>query len=81
MSNQYCRYCWACCETDGGYWCGAKEKLMTEPQIKRANRCADYGYTYAGDVINPDQQYKPRGTYQKRVICGADGEQIKMEGV
>ena len=57
--KQYCRYCGFCSEVDGGYYCGEREKLMSEGQIKRANNCKDYGYTDVGDVISGGQ-YKPR---------------------
>lgn len=58
--KQYCRYCGFCSEVDGGYYCGEKERLMSEDQIKRANNCDEYAYTTAGDVITPGRQYKPR---------------------
>ena len=57
--KQYCRYCGFCCEVDSGYYCGAKQLLMSESKIKQVNNCKEYGYTDMGDVIT-GRQYKPR---------------------
>lgn len=74
--KQYCRYCGYCSEVDGGYYCGEKEKLISENQIKRANHCKEYGYTSVGDVIIPGRQYKPRTTEKNLRV--ENYEQVKM---
>ena len=70
--KQYCRYCGFCSEVDGGYYCGEREKLMSESQIKRANNCKDYGYTDVGDVISGKQ-------YHPRIMGGAASACAKIE--
>ena len=73
--KQYCRYCGFCCEVDSGYYCGAKQLLMSESKIKQVNNCKEYGYTDMGDVIT-GRQYKPRTTEKNLGV--EKYEQVKM---
>ncbi len=54
--KQYCRYCVHCFEGDG-YCCSAKERYMSEEQIKRANNCPDF--ILSEDIIT-GREYKPK---------------------
>ena len=68
--KQYCRYCAHCIEGDC-YYCTDHEKVLTEAQIKRENRCADFALSDLGDIIT-GRQYAPRAPREKL-------DQIRME--
>lgn len=63
--KQYCRYCAHCFEGDVLY-CGEHEKVLSEPQIKRANRCKDFALSDLGDVLT-GKKYQPRDTENRRI--------------
>lgn len=67
--NQYCRYCGYCFDGDAPF-CTAKEKVLSESELKRQNRCKDFWLSEFGDMLT-GRQYKPR--------CRSEIEQIKME--
>ena len=41
--KQYCRYCASLCNGDVLY-CDEKDKILSEAQIKRPNKCKEYVY-------------------------------------
>ena len=41
--KQYCRYCASLVNGDALY-CDAKDKVLSESQIKRPNNCKEYAY-------------------------------------
>lgn len=77
MAKQYCRYCGLLSEGDC-YYCSAKEEVMSEAQIKRANTCPHYGYTDAGDIIT-GKQYAPRAPYRARREKAPEYLQMELE--
>ena len=56
--TQYCRYC-CYCFTANGNWCEAKEKTLTDAQIKRTNHCKLFEFTPM-DAYDWHNEYKPR---------------------
>ena len=75
--KQYCRYCGAMSHGDV-YYCSIKEQVMSEWQVKRPNKCIDFGYCTLGDV-DTGKQYHPREQYHKREQN--DSIQCRMEGI
>lgn len=61
--SQYCRYCAFCMHGDA-YYCGEHEEVLSESQVKRANKCKEYAQSELGDV-DTGKQYKPRPKKEK----------------
>lgn len=62
MATQYCRYC-TNCYVGNGNWCSAKEKELTDEQIKHTNKCRDFEFCSV-DVFG-DRTYQPQHKKKK----------------
>lgn len=67
--KQYCRYCARCFEGDT-FYCGERDKVLSESQIKRANNCKDFALSDLGDIIT-GKQYQPRDNARVKGISSA----------
>ena len=63
MAKQYCRYCAFCIDGDALY-CTNFDKILTEAQIKRPNKCKDFALSELGD-IETGKPYQPRVSKEK----------------
>ena len=68
--KQYCRYCAFCIDGDW-FYCTDMGKLLTENDIKRANKCPSFAMSALGDVVTGKK-------YQERPAKHEDGEQINI---
>lgn len=73
--HRYCKYCAYCCEGDV-YYCTKRQKVLTEPALKRTTSCPYYAYCAINIITGKAHSMK---TIRRQIKEDNGSEQLRLE--